>query len=81
MGLHQTPAEHEADPPAGWTVVKVAERAWHLRTATDGHLQTYSTRREAERAKTSGFWVDLYEKEGRWFAGLPVTHWRPYVPV
>jgi hypothetical protein len=28
MALHLTPAEHNADPPSGWTVRKLTARRW-----------------------------------------------------
>jgi len=34
--------------------------------------------REAEDLKTSGHLVDLYNKEGRWYAGEDIPGWRPF---
>ena len=81
MSLHRTPADHDADPPSAWQVVKVADRCWHLDSSLGGTFGYYTTRRAAEDDKTSGFYVNLYEQESRWFAGLPVNGWRPYAAI
>ena len=81
MSLHRTPEEHAANPPESWEVVKAAPRLWHLRQAGgQGALATCKTKREAERLRVEGWLVNLYEKEGRWFAGEPVSGWKPYQP-
>ena len=77
MALHRTVVEHNADPPEAWQVQKISDRRWALRSAGGGTLDTFSTKREAQDAKVQGRLVDLYAKEGRWFAGLPVTGWKP----
>lgn len=80
MALHRTPAEHDANPPSSWIVVKVGDRVWHLKFATgDGVIDSFTTKKSAEAAKIDGLAAKLYEKEGRWFAGLPVDNWKPYV--
>lgn len=82
MSLHSTPEKHAADPPEAWRVVKVAERCWHLKSSLGHSLGgSYTTKRAAEADKVNGFYVDLYEKEGRWFAGQPVANWRPYSEI
>lgn len=75
-------ADHPHNPPASWTVVKVAKGLWHLRTKDGGVLEySLKTKKEGEALKVSGFLVDLYETEGRWYAGEPVANWRPYAEV
>jgi hypothetical protein len=82
MALHRTIEEHDANPPESWQVVKVAPRTWHLRQADhkpgDGPLTSCETKARAEALKVSGFFVDLYEREGRWMRGEPVAGWKPY---
>ncbi len=71
-----SPDEHPKRPPETWTVRKHGRR-WLLLSG-EHSLDSFATKREAERAKTSGFLFDLYHKEGRWFAGEHVEGWRPY---
>jgi hypothetical protein len=78
MALHLTPAEHDADPPSGWTVRKLTARRWQLLNRRGGVLDTFDTKKQAEEAKKSGFLVNLYEKEGRWFKGETPPGHRPY---
>jgi hypothetical protein len=78
MALHTTPEDHRADPPSAWTVVKAGERNWHLDSSLGGTIGYFGTQREALSGKESGFYVDLYEREGRWFAGDGPQGWRPY---
>jgi len=80
MSLHQTPEQHQAEPPSAWEVTKRAERAWDL--LIGGSVAgTFPTRKGAEEARTSGPLVALYEREGRWFAGQTPAGWRPYADV
>jgi hypothetical protein len=78
MALHLTRAEHDADPPSGWTVHKHGRR-WQLRNRNGGVLDTFDTKAKAEAAKVTGFLVTLYQNEGRWFNGETVPGWKPYV--
>jgi hypothetical protein len=78
MALHLKPAEHDADPPTAWTVVKINDRLWHLDSSQGGTFQNFTTKKAAEAAKTAGWLVNLYDKEGRWFRGEPVAGWKPY---
>ena len=82
MSIFGGPAEHAANPPASWRVVKRAPRRWAL-TLVDGGpvLDTFATRREAEAAKVDGWLVALYAKETRWYAGEPVAGWKPYADL
>jgi len=81
MALHLTPEEHDADPPSGWTVRKIADRRWQLLARNGAVLDTFLTKKEAERGKTCGFVFNLYQKEGRWFKGETPAGWRPYAAV
>lgn len=79
MALFGDPETHRDNPPSTWQVVKASERRWELRAAAvEGVMQSFTTRRQAQEAREAGFFVDLYEKEGRWYAGLPVPGWKPY---
>jgi hypothetical protein len=69
MALHMTLADHDADPPSAWQVVKVAKRCWHLDSSLGGTIDTYTTRNAAEAGKEGGPPVTLWEKEGRWMRG------------
>lgn len=72
--------DHAANPPETWIVRKAADRCWHLTPASgEGVLGTFPRKRDAEMARTIGWWVDLYEKERRWYAGEAVAGWKPYV--
>lgn len=79
--MYRTPEEHDANPPASWTVAKAGPRLWHLNDASGETIWSFPTKRDAEQARTEGFLADLYEKEGRWFRGEPVTGWKQYVAV
>ena len=85
MALHSTPEQHAANPPESWRVVREKDQNgsrvwWHLYIdqETDHPLQSYSVKREAIAALTSGFYFDLYQKEGRWFAGEKIGSWKSY---
>lgn len=71
------PEEHAANPPATWTVARVGRR-WELRTQAGSVLQSFATKHEAEAARHTGFFADLYADEGKWFAGERVRNWKPY---
>lgn len=77
--LHATPKEHNDNPPSTWIVAKAADRCWQLRDANGGVLERRPTKKAAEELKITGHLVDLYNKEGRWFAGEQVDNWKPYV--
>lgn len=73
--------DHTANPPATWRVVKRAERSWEIRTDS-GRLvwNGYKTRREATAATSTGWLVQLWDKERRWSAGEPIAGWVKFVP-
>jgi len=71
------PEDHANNPPETWQVVKVAERCWHLRTKDGGTLDSQPTKKAAEALKVEGFYVNLYEKERRYYAGEDVPGWKP----
>ena len=82
MSLFSGPEEHAANPPESWQAVKVAAGCWHLTTAAGVALGgSYKTRKAVEADKTSGFFVNLYRQEARWYAGEAVTGWKPYADV
>ena len=77
MSLFSNPEEHAANPPATWQITGKG-RYWHLRTASGGTLDSFGTKRAAEDARTSGFLVEMYEDETRWYRGESVRNWVPY---
>src|ERR1019366_4088514 len=54
MGLHRTLADHDADPPSVWQVVKVADRCWHLDSYLGGTIGSYTARKAAEAGRRAG---------------------------
>ena len=77
MSLFSSPAEHAANPPSTWRVVKHGNK-WALRTASGDTIGYYETKKAAEEDKRSGPYVRLYNDETRWYAGEPVPGWKPY---
>ncbi len=74
--------DHPVNPPGTWTVERQrVGRRWDLRTAAGVVISSFPTKRSAVAARTSGFYADLYAKEGRWYAGEPVAGWLPYQEV
>jgi hypothetical protein len=72
------PDEHAANAPDTWKVIRVG-RNWAITTKDEiGRLDTCATKRTAIERTKSGFLVDLYEKERRWYAGEQVAGWKPY---
>lgn len=78
--MYLTPEDHAANPPSSWQVTKAGPRLWRVVDNNGDVITTCPTRREAEEEKTSGSYVKLYEKQGRWFRGEHVPGWRPYKP-
>jgi hypothetical protein len=78
MSLFTGPAEHAANPPQTWTVVRKGSHNYQLRTAGGVRLDSFERKRDAEAATTSGPLVALYERERRWYAGETIPGWRPY---
>lgn len=74
-----TKEDHPKYPPESWQVRKHG-RKWGLYLTPDAEYpsQTFATKREAEEAKTKGFYVTLYAKEGRWYAGEHIQGWKPF---
>lgn len=71
-------AEHLANGPETWQVVKAAERCWQVRR-TDGAVITTCKTQKAARAETAGgFYVNLWHKRARWMRGEPMHPWKPY---
>jgi hypothetical protein len=69
--------QHEQNHPRTWTVERRG-RKFHIVTTDGLSLDSFETKRAAIQATQSGFLVDLYHKETRWFAGESVPGWRPY---
>lgn len=78
MSLFNTPESHAANSPETWKVVKRADRLWAIITFDLGILETFSTKRDAERNLEQGWLVDQYNKEGRWYAGEDIPGWRSW---
>jgi hypothetical protein len=83
MALHLSPEQHAANPPESWRVEREQDGGrvwWHLHIDTEGDraIQAYRTRKEATENLTSGFYFNLYAKEGRWFAGGKIDGWKSY---
>lgn len=72
--LFTTAAEHAANPPGTWQVVK-GHRCWLVQTSRGSTLDRYDTLTEAEAAKSSGVLFDLYQRESERYAPTP------FVPV
>lgn len=83
MSLFRDPAEHAANPPETWEVIKKMTGSWALapKGVTDYEFERFPTKRKAEEAKTKGFCFNLWHKEARWYAGEQVAGWRPYAEV
>jgi hypothetical protein len=75
--MFANPEEHAANPPETWTVQR-AGRRWRLLTASGGFIDSFDTKGAAEGARTSGRWADLYESDGRWYAGETPPGMRSY---
>lgn len=78
MSLFAGPVEHAANPPESWRVEKGVTRLWFLKTKDGVTLETFPTKKAAEHAKVESFYVSLYEKESRWYAGEAIPGWKPY---
>jgi hypothetical protein len=78
MAVFTTPAEHAANPPESWRVVKVADRAWRVITTGGTVLEHATTKRHALELIESGTVRRTYDLETRWYAGETVPGWRPY---
>lgn len=73
-----TKHQHADNPPSSWAVVK-SGTVWNLVTK-NGEVIEYgiTTKAKAESLRTSGHLVELYNKEGRWYAGEDIPGWRPF---
>lgn len=83
MSLFTDPIVHDANPPHTWEVTRTADRVWNVHPA--GHPATVivscSTRAAAVEATRTGFYVELWERESRWYRGDTPAGWRPYRPA
>lgn len=75
--LYRTPEEHAANPPSTWVAVRVGYK-WRLKDKNGTVIATARRKKDALALRGSGFYVRLYEKEGRWFAGEQVEDWKPW---
>lgn len=80
MSLFTDPTVHAANPPHTWEVTRGAHRVWNLHPA--GHpamvMASFPTRAEAVEATRTGFSVELWDREARWYRGDTPPGWRPY---
>lgn len=69
MSMFNGPAEHAANPPATWTVVKHG-RSWNVTTA-DGTVIVPSRPSKAAALEDTrtGMYVKMYDELTRWYAG------------
>lgn len=81
MSLFADPAEHTANPPASWQVVKCGTGCWKLQTTGGTVLDGFTTRKAASAARETGWLVTLYDQEARWYAGEQVANWRAWAVV
>lgn len=84
MSLFADPIVHAANPPTTWVVRKASARCWQLTVIRgDGVdvIDTFTTRRAAEEARTTGSAARLYADEARWYAGENIRGWKPYAEV
>lgn len=81
MAVYSTPEDHATNAPETWEVRKGAERVWQLVDRQGTVLDARKTRREAVELLTSGFVFDLYQREGRWYAGEKISGWKPWAQV
>lgn len=79
MSLFGGRAEHAANPPDTWNVVRSGNR-WNLITTAGAVLDSFDRKRDAEAGRITGFAADLYAKETRWYAGETIPGWKPYQP-
>lgn len=79
MVMFRSPEEHAANPPETWHAFKAGTKAWYL-LAGNGVVLDYSTRtkRACEALIERGHVRSLYDREARWYAGEPVSGWKPY---
>jgi hypothetical protein len=68
---------HQENHPTTWKIQRRG-RKFHIVTKDGVSLDSFTTRRAAEKASQSGWLIDLYDKETRWFAGESVPGWRSY---
>lgn len=79
MSLFSGPEEHTANPPETWVVHKAGERNWQLQTKDGGVLDWgQPTKKRAEALRAEGWYVEMYDKERRWYAGEDIPPWKPW---
>lgn len=61
--------EHLANPPATWTVHRVAARAWQVRTRDGAVVDRCATKTAAEKSRQDGPYVRLWQERTDWYLG------------
>jgi hypothetical protein len=61
--------EHLANPPATWTVHRVAPRNWQVRTRHGAVVDRCTTKTAAEQSRQSGSYVRLWQERTDWYFG------------
>lgn len=61
--------EHLANPPATWTVHRVAARTWQVRTRDGAVIDRCATKAAAEQSRQDGTYVRLWQERTDWYLG------------
>lgn len=61
--------EHLANPPATWTVHRVAPRNWQVRTRGGAVIDRCTTKAAAEQSRQDGTYVKLWQERTDWYLG------------
>lgn len=61
--------EHLANPPATWTVHRVATRTWQVRTRDGAVVDRCATKAAAEQSRQDGTYVRLWQERTDWYLG------------
>uniref|UniRef100_UPI003F497083 hypothetical protein n=1 Tax=Nonomuraea sp. CA-251285 TaxID=3240002 RepID=UPI003F497083 len=79
MTLFANPAQHAANPPHTWQVVKAGTHQWTHATADGTAIgNRYDRKSDAENDLLTSPYAKLWTQEQRWYAGESVPGWRPY---
>jgi hypothetical protein len=60
---------HFANPPETWTVRKVADRYWAVVDQDGNTIETTSTKKAADAARTAGRYVTYWHERSAWYRG------------
>jgi len=80
MALFSGPTEHAANPPETWKAVRVGDRNWQLVTLSGTVINSYASKAQAD-GSIDLVWRVIYDREARWYAGEPITGWKPWAAV